>query len=226
VHRSIVMPFQNRWRSRICRWHWNREPIWGIADHRPDYGSTWELAAKAGDGPSIAGPQRHASGQLSEIKARTLTPAPICPLGHLSSTAPVLDSAVDEASTPDSNVIGGSSIVQPDEPLGTTTAPAASQVLHGTNAPMGATAARVYPAQPYGFNARSPWQSGVQAVNHDAEAANARSELEMIAVRWPRALPEQDRPRIPGTPRISSSRLRGLLSPPSTSKCGQEGGLT
>jgi hypothetical protein len=57
--------------------------IAGIADHRPYYGSTRDLAAKAGDGPSIAEPQRHASGQQSEIKARTLTPAQIGPLGHL-----------------------------------------------------------------------------------------------------------------------------------------------
>jgi hypothetical protein len=139
--------------------------IAGIADHRPYYGSAWKLAAKAGEGPSIAEPQRHASGQLSEIQARTMTPAPIGPLGHLSSTAPILDSAVEEASTPDSNVIGRSSMVQPQEPLATTTAPGAREVLHGTNAPMGAATARVYPTQPYGFNASTSGQPLVLRAN-------------------------------------------------------------
>lgn len=42
--------------------------IAGIADHRLYCGSDRELAAKAGDGPSIAEPQRHASRQLDKIE--------------------------------------------------------------------------------------------------------------------------------------------------------------
>jgi hypothetical protein len=71
---------------------------------------------------------------------------------------------VDEASAPDSNVIGRSSIVQFDEQLATTTAPAASQVLHGTGAPMVATA-RAYPTQPYGLNASTSIQPSVLRAN-------------------------------------------------------------
>ena len=138
--------------------------IAGIADHRPYYRSDRELAAKAGDGLSVAEPRRHVSGQLSEIGDQALAPAPIGPVGHLSSTAPILDPAVEEASAPDSNVIGRSSIVRLDERMGTTTAPAASQVPHGTGAPMGATA-RAYPTQPYGINASTSVQPLVLGSN-------------------------------------------------------------
>ena len=205
MHRSIVMPFQHRERSRICRWRWSsraelaarqhledlvsiavasaqqaddalqracqastraKRGIWGctsigailvlvgiagIPNHSPYYGSDRELAAKAGDGLSVAEPQRHASGQLSEIEDQALAPPPVGPVGRLSSTAPILDPAVEEASAPDSNVSRSSS-AQLDERLGTGTAPAASQVLHATNAPMGTTAP-AYPTQPYGLNA-------------------------------------------------------------------------
>ena len=139
--------------------------IAGIADHRPYDRSDRELAPKASDDLSIAELQRQASGQPSEIGDQALAPAPIGPVGHLSSSAPIRGSAVKEASAPDSNVIGRSSIVQLDEPLRTTTAPAASQVLQGTNAPMGATARAYPPTQPYGLNASTSVQQSVLRAN-------------------------------------------------------------
>ena len=137
--------------------------IAGIPNHSPYYGSDRELAAKAGDGLSVAEPQRHASGQLSEIEDQALAPPPVGPVGRLSSTAPILDPAVEEASAPDSNVSRSSS-AQLDERLGTGTAPAASQVLHATNAPMGTTAP-AYPTQPYGLNASTSVQPLVLRAN-------------------------------------------------------------
>ena len=131
--------------------------IAAIADHRSYYGSNRQLAAKVHDGLFVAEPQRHASGQPSEIGDQALAPARIGPAGHLSSGAPIRDPTIEEASGPDSNVIGRSSIVQIDEQLGTTTASAASHALHGTDAPM-ATAARAYPTQPYGLSASTPVQ--------------------------------------------------------------------
>ena len=140
--------------------------IAGIVDHRLYYRSDPELVAKARDGLSIAQPQRHASGLPSgKIENRALAPVQIGSVGHLSSTAPVRDSAVEEASTPHSDVIGRSSVVQLDERLGTTTAPVASQVLPGTNVPIDATAVRGYPTQPYGFNASTSVQPLVLRAN-------------------------------------------------------------
>ena len=143
--------------------------IAGIADHRPYYRSGRELAPKASDDLSddlsIAELQRQASGQPSEIEAGVLPPARTGPVQHLSSTAPILNPAVEEVSTPDRNVIGRSSVVQLGQQVGTTTAPAASQVLHGTNTPIGTTAAQAYPTQPYGFDASTSVQQSVLRAN-------------------------------------------------------------
>ena len=136
-----------------------------IADHRPYDRSDRELAPKASDDLSIAELQRQASGQPSEIEAGVLPPARTGPVQHLSSTAPILNPAVEEVSTPDSNVIGRSSVVQLGQQVGTTTAPAASQVLHGTNTPIGTTAAQAYPTQPYGYNASASAQPLVLRAN-------------------------------------------------------------
>jgi hypothetical protein len=139
--------------------------IAGIADHRPYDRSDRELAPKASDDLSVAEPQRHASGQPSEIEARAVPAARTGPVQHLSSTAPILNPAVEEVSTPDSNVIGRSSVVQLGQQVGTTTALAASQGLHGTNTPIGATAAQAYPTQPYGYNASASAQPLVLRAN-------------------------------------------------------------
>jgi hypothetical protein len=124
--------------------------IAGITDHLPYYKSDREFAAKAGDGLAVAEPQRHVSGQLNGLEDQTLASAPIGPLRRLSSTAPILDPAVEEASAANSNVVGRST-VQPDERSDTTATPAASQAPRERNAPTGATA-QAYPTQPYGIN--------------------------------------------------------------------------
>jgi hypothetical protein len=124
--------------------------IAGITDHLPYYKSDRELAGKAGDGLAVAEPQRHVSGQLSELEDHTVAPAPMGPLARLSSTAPILYPGAEEVSAADSKVLGRST-VQPDERIGTTTTPAASQVQRETNAPTGATP-QAYPTQPYGIN--------------------------------------------------------------------------
>ena len=136
----------------------------GITDRLPYYSSDRELAAKAGDGLAVAEPQRHVSGQLSELEDQTRAPAPIGPVGRLSSTAPTLDPAVEAASAADSNVLGRSSSVQPDQRIGTTTTPAASQVPRGTNAPTGATA-QAYPTQFYATNTSTSVQPLVLRAN-------------------------------------------------------------
>ena len=138
--------------------------IAGITGHLPYYSSDRELAAKAGDGLAVAEPQRHVSGQLSEFEDHTLAPAPISPVGRLSSTAPILGPAVEEASAADSNVLGRPSHVQPDERIGTTTTPATNQVPRGTNAPTGATV-QAYPTQPYGINTPTSVQPPVLRAN-------------------------------------------------------------
>ncbi len=138
--------------------------IGGITDHLPYFRSDRELAAKAGDGLAVAEPQRHVSGQLSELEDQTLAPPPIGPVGRLISTAPIQDAAVQEAPAADSNMLARSSSVQPDERIGTTTTPAASQVPRGTNAPTGATA-QAYPTQPYGMNTSTSVQPSVLRAN-------------------------------------------------------------
>ena len=137
----------------------------GIAGHRPYYKSDRELAPKASDDLSIAEPQRQASGHPSEIEAQAVPAARTGPVQHLSSTAPILNPAVEEVSTPDSNVIGRSSVLQLGQQVDTTTALAASQGLHGTNTPTGATAAQAYPTQPYGLNASASAQPLVLRAN-------------------------------------------------------------
>jgi hypothetical protein len=138
--------------------------IAGFTDHLPYYSSDRELAAKAGDGLAVAEPQRHVSGQLSELEDQTLAPAPIGPVARLTSTASVQEPAVQEASAAASNMLARSSSVQPDEPIGTTTTPVASQVPRGTNAPTGATA-QAYPTQPYGMNTSTSVQPSVLRPN-------------------------------------------------------------
>ena len=124
--------------------------IAGITDHLPYYSSERELDAKAGDGLAVAEPQRHVSGQLSELEDHTRASAPISPGGHLGNTAPIRNPAVEEASAADSNVIDRSLVVQPDERIDTTITPAASQALRGVDAPTGATT-QGYPTQSYGI---------------------------------------------------------------------------
>jgi len=137
--------------------------IAGITDHLPYYRSDRESAAKADDGLAVAAPQRHVSGQLSELEDHALVPAPISPVGRLSSTAQMQDPEVEEASAADSNVLARSSSMHPDERIGTATTPVASQVPRGTNAPIGTTA-QPYPTQPYSVNTSTSVQpSGLRA---------------------------------------------------------------
>ena len=135
-----------------------------ITDHLPYYRSDRESAAKADDGLAVAEPQRHVSGRLSELEDHALAPAPISPVGRLSSTAQMQDPALEGASAADSNMLARSSSTHPDERIGTTTTPAASQVSRGTNAPMGTTA-QAYPTQPYGINTSTSLQPSVLRAN-------------------------------------------------------------
>lgn len=133
--------------------------IAGITDNLPYYRSDRELAAKASDGPAVAGPQRHVNDQLT-LQDHILAPVTTSPVGRLSQTAPILDPVVQEASAADTNVLGRSPSVQPDAPVGAKIAPAVSQVPRGTNAPTDATA-QAYPTQPYGLNTSTSLQPSV-----------------------------------------------------------------
>ena len=127
--------------------------IAGIVDHRFHDRSAPGLAAIASDDQPIAGSQRPTNGRSNNMEDQALERTRIDPVGHQSGAAPMPDATVGGASTPDKVVIGGSSVQQLDAGLGTTTAPLASQDSQGVNGPIGATAGRAYPTQPYGFNA-------------------------------------------------------------------------
>jgi hypothetical protein len=82
---------------------------------------------------------------------------PIDPIGRQSSVAP-MPLATSGAFAPDNVVIARSSVEQLETGLAATTAPQASQVSPGVNAPTGGTVGQAHPTQPYGFNASTSVQ--------------------------------------------------------------------
>jgi hypothetical protein len=127
--------------------------IAGIVDHRFNDRLAPGLAAIASDDQ----PERPTSDRPSKMEDQTLERAPIDPIRHQGSTAP-MPLATGRALAPDNVVTARSSVEQLDTGLGATTAPQARQVSPGVNAPTSGTIGQAYPTQPYGFNASTSVQ--------------------------------------------------------------------